>query len=137
MAQKEEDQSIQINALLSDFNTRLRDIEEKSRIVKERTMLLSQNLISLKEDIDSEMSTIKKDQFAIKKDQEKIKNMMENLLSETDKFARKDEMIIIERMLKTFQPLEFARIKDVEEMIRGKNAQKEEKQNIKTPKTTQ
>ena len=38
-------------------------------------------------------------------------------------------MLVIERMLKDFQPLEFARIKDVEEML-NKNPAKQ----IKTEK---
>ena len=39
---------------------------------------------------------------------------MQSLFAETEKFARKDEMVLIERMLKDFQPLEFVRVKDVE-----------------------
>jgi uncharacterized protein YoxC len=113
----EEQSTDQISFLLSDFNARLRDTEEKNRVLKERTVILGNNLISLKDQSDITLSSIKKDVSQIKKDVENIKNVLENLIGETNKLVRKEEVILIERMLKDFQPLEFARIKDIEDII--------------------
>lgn len=155
MAQQEAQPDPQINLLLSDFNTRLRDIEERNRVVKERVLLLGQNLISSREDVDKEIEFLKKETTIAKKEISKIKSLVENILAETDKFVRRDEIALIERMLKDFQPLEFARIKDVEEMIGKKethsymsvgsaqtgvslDSQNEQKnKSIKTKKTTE
>lgn len=130
----------QINLLLSDFNTRLREIEERNRVVKERVLLLGQNLITSRDEADKEVEQLKKDTTQIKRDLDRIKSVVENLLTETDKFARKDEMILVERMLKDFQPLEFARLKDVEDMINQKLGirpqTKPQTENIKTQKTS-
>jgi hypothetical protein len=125
----------QINLLLSDFNTRLREMEERNRVVKERVLLLGQNLITSRDESDKDIEQLKADTAQIKRDLEKIKSLIQNILSETDKFARKDEMILIERMLKDFQPIEFVRTKDVEEMI-NKFKFPEAKENIKTQKAS-
>jgi len=107
----------QIQFLLSDFNTRLRDLDERNRLIRERVLLLGKNLLASREEIDEEMRELKKDNFETKKELEKIKIISKNILSETEKFVKRDEIRIIERMLKDFQPLEFARKKDIQEIV--------------------
>ena len=108
----------QIQFLLSDFNTRLRDIEERNRLVKERVLLLGQNLISIKTSADDEISNLKKQTNQMKRELTKLKSLVNSVVTETNKFVKKDEMIVIERMLKDFQPLDFARMKDVEAIVK-------------------
>jgi len=115
-----EQQQDQISFLLSDFNARLRDTEEKNRILKERIILLGSNILTLKDQLDSSLDLIKKDLNQTKKDIGNIKTFIESIISETSRFVRKDEIIPVERMLKDFQPLEFARTKDIEQIIDNK-----------------
>jgi len=115
----------QIQFLLSDFNTRLRDLDERNKLIRERVLLLGKNFISSRQELENELIEIKKENQEIKKDLDKIKKISNHLLSEFDKFVKKDEMILIERMLKDFQPLEFMRKKDIEELIEDKLSKKE------------
>ena len=144
MAEKIQQQA-PVNFLLSDFNTRLLDLEERNRLIRERIILLGQNLISSRDELDKEFDKMRKDNLEIKKDLEKLKNLSENIVSEIESFVKKDQILLVERMLKDFKPLEFARIKDVEDMIEQKlgkaNAQKSQpnsdfiqEKNIKTNK---
>ena len=110
-------QDNQIKFLLSDFNTRLRDLDERNKLIRERVLLLGKNLISSRQDIDEELKKIKQDNQEIKQDLEKIKKTTNSLLTEFNKFVKREEIVIIERMLRDFQPLEFMRKKDVEELI--------------------
>ena len=119
MAEQQET-SNQSQFLLADFNTKLKDIDERNRLIRERVLLLGKNLISSRQDIEEELKEIKKDNQEIKKDIEKIKKVSNSLLTEFNKFVKREEIIIIERMLKDFQPLEFMRKKDVEELIESK-----------------
>jgi hypothetical protein len=77
---------------------------------------------------EDELSEIKRGNREIKKDIEKIKKITDILLVEFNKFVKRDEMILVERMLKDFQPLEFMRKKDVKELIK----ENENKKQIKT-----
>jgi len=120
----------QIQFLLSDFNTRLRDIDERNRLIRERVLLLGKNLISSRQELEEGLREIKKENQEIKKDLEKLKKVSNSLLSEFNKFVKRDEIVIVERMLKDFQPLEFMRKKDVEELIDNKLSQ-----DIKTNKS--
>ena len=126
-------QGDQTQFLLSDFNTRLRDIDERNRLIRERVLLLGKNLISSRKELEDELKEIKKENAIIKKDVEKLKEVSEDLLTEFGKFVKRNELMIIERMLKDFQPLEFMRKKDVEELIEEKIGEKQ----IKTSKSNE
>jgi len=128
-----EEQAQQVSYLLSSFNTRLRELEERNKMIRERVMLLSQNFIFLKEESSGKLEEMKKQLNKLQTDMDKIKSTVQSLISETDKYTRKSEVLVIERMLKDFQPLEFMRRKDVEELIEKKlaklkNQDKEEKE---------
>ena len=131
---EEKPQADQTQILLADINTRLRDTDERSRLIRERVLLLGKNLISSRQDLEDELKEIKKENQEIKKDLDKVKKVSNALLSEFNKFVKRDEILLVERMLKDFQPLEFMRKKDVEELIK-KGLEKPKKQ-IKTTKTT-
>lgn len=107
----------QIKFLLSDFNTRLKDIDERNKLIRERVLLLGKNLIASRQESDNEIKTLKQENEIIKQDLEKLNRISRSLLSEFNRFVKREELSLIERMLKDFQPLEFVRRKDVEEMI--------------------
>ena len=117
MAPPQQPQDNQTEFLISDFNTRLKDTEERNKLIRERVLLLGKNLISSRQDIEGDLKNIKQENIQIKEDLEKLKKTSRALLSEFNKFVKRDELAAVERMLKDFQPLEFMRKKDVEELI--------------------
>tara|TARA_Y100000310_G_scaffold254638_1_gene261771 strand:+ start:5791 stop:6183 length:393 start_codon:yes stop_codon:yes gene_type:complete len=129
MAEQEVNEQQQIQFLLSDFNTRLRDVEERNQLVRERILLLGKNLITSKQENETDIKELKKQTSEIKTELEKLQTLSQNIIQETSKFVKKNEILVIERMLKDFQPLEFMRKKDVEELIDEKLSEK----NKKTP----
>jgi hypothetical protein len=132
MAEQQNPQD-QVQFLLSDFNTRLRDSDERSRLIRERVLLLGKNLIDARQDLEEELKEIKRENREIKEELEKMRRVLNNVTTEVSKFIKRDEMVLIERMLKDFQPLEFMRKKDVEKLIEEK-LEKSKKQ-IKTTKS--
>ena len=105
-------------ALLSEFGTRLTEIEEKQRLIKDRLLLIGENLISTKEGIEEQnlefKNQLKQTTFEIKS----LKQITKRIVNELENFARKPELETLQRQMKMFQPLEFARIQDVEEIIK-------------------
>jgi hypothetical protein len=124
-----EQQDNQSGYFLADFNTRLQDLEGKTSTIKDRAIMLGENLITLKEKIDEEISEVKKTLKALEKKVEKIESISKTIASESNTLVRRDEMVLIERMLRDFQPIEFVRRKDVEEMIEQKINKGEKTQN--------
>jgi len=104
--------------LLSEFGTRLTEIEEKQRLIKDRVLLIGENLISTKEDIEKQnlefKKQLKQNEFEIKS----LKQLTTRIINELENFARKPELEILTRQAKMFQPLEFAKIKDIKTIVK-------------------
>ncbi len=107
----------QLQFLLSDLSTRIREIEERNSSIKEKMNVVSQNMIDSRQELQERLSQVEKQNFKIVADIKKMNSILADISSEMANFVRKDEIILVERMLKDFQPLEFMRKKDVEEMI--------------------
>ena len=92
-----------------DGNFRLKDLEEKQNILRDRLLLIGQNLIETKDEHSDKILEMKKDLEFLKQDVEKIKSFLEVISSELSKCARKDDLEILKKQAKMFQPLEFVR----------------------------
>ena len=102
---KEEDYS---NISANETGYQIKDIEEKQKILKDRMLLIGQNLIELKEITSEKILELKKEIEELKRTNEKTKAFIENISREFSRLARKDELEIIAKQLKMFQPLQFS-----------------------------
>lgn len=94
----------------------IRDLEEKQRLLKDRMLLIGQNLIEIKERIENELTEIKKGIEELRHTTERMKSFLETASNEFSKFARKEELEILKKQAKMFQPLEFVRKSDLEKL---------------------
>ena len=98
---------------LGEVNTKIRDLEEKQRILKDRLVLIGQNFIETREKNNQNILEIKKEIEIIKQNMERMVSFLETASSEFSKFARKEDLEILSKQAKMFQPLEFIRKKDL------------------------
>lgn len=94
----------------------VRDLEEKQRTLKDRLILIGQNLIDFKEETEEEILKIKKDIEILKSGMNKIKDFIETLSGEMNKFAKKEDLEILSKQAKIFQPMEFVKKEDLEKL---------------------
>jgi hypothetical protein len=106
------EQTDYIGQALTEVNIRIRDLEERQRILKDRLLLIGQNLIETKEKTSQSILEIKKDLEIIKQSMERMTSFLETASSEFSKFARKEDLEILSKQAKMFQPLEFIREKE-------------------------
>lgn len=103
-----------------EIGLKIRDLEENQKIIKERILLIGQNLISLQEKNISEITELKKSVNELLTDVKRIKDSIQVLSEETGKSARREELAILSRQFKMFEPLKYARIEDVEKIVNEK-----------------
>jgi hypothetical protein len=91
----------------NDSGLRIRSVEEKQRILKDRLILIGQNLIDTKEKISQDILGIKKEIEILKQHMERTKIFLETASKEFSKFAKKEDLEILSKQAKMFQPLDF------------------------------
>ncbi len=114
----EQTQQDPISALLTEFGTRLNEVEEKQRLVRDRALLIGENLISTKENFEKQNFEVKKQINIINSDIKILKQLTQRIINEIPNLARRSELEILEHQSQIFQPLEFARIKDIQEIVK-------------------
>lgn len=102
----EGDQTNYSNMDFNDSNLQIRDLEDKQKLIKDRVLLIGQNLIDTKEKTNKEIINMKKDIELLKQNIERIRTFLETLSGELSKFARKEEVEILSKQARMFQPLE-------------------------------
>jgi len=87
-----------------DSNIKIRGLEEKQRMIKDRLMLVGQNLIDTKEKNRESIIEIKKELEIIKQNMQRLISFLETASSEFQNFARKEDLDILVKQAKMFQP---------------------------------
>ncbi|MBU2615490.1 MAG: hypothetical protein KKC19_00100 [Nanoarchaeota archaeon] len=100
---------------LWDTNTKIRDLEERNRMLKDRLLLIGQNLIETKEKTNLNITEMKKDIEIIKRNVERLTSFIETISTEFPNFARREDLEILSKQAKMFQPLEFVRKKNLKQ----------------------
>lgn len=131
MAQQQPNEDISYELAL-----KLRDLEESNRLMKERILLIGQNLIESQEHNKKEILDIKKTLYILESDAKRIKSVIESLSEEISKSARKEELAILNRQYKMFEPLEYVRIQDLDKLLdeKIKNHHHKESEEVKNEK---
>ena len=99
-----------------DSQIKIRDIEEKNRILKDRLLLIGQNLIEVKEKSNQEILELKKEIQIIKQNVDRLTSFLETASGEFSKFARKEDLDILIKQAKMFQPLNLVTKQDLEKL---------------------
>jgi chromosome segregation ATPase len=106
-----------VSALLSDFSTRMNDLEEQNRTIKERLVVISQTLLKQNDKLNKEISALKEGMRELRDEIDRLKEAMEHIVSESSEFARREEIKVLERYMKMFEPLKFATEDDVKRIV--------------------
>ena len=107
-------------AISYELALKLRDLEEGQKLMKDRLLLIGQNLIDSQEKNSSEITEIKRDIQELKIDVKRMKSVIETISDEVSKSARKEELAILSRQYKMFEPLKYTRVEDVEKIVEEK-----------------
>ena len=90
-----------------DSGSKIRSLEERQRILKDRLLLVGRNLIEMREKSKKDILEIKKEIELIKRNMERMISFLETASAEFSNFARKEDLEILTKQAKMFQPLEF------------------------------
>ena len=91
---------------MQGINSALTDLDDKQRALKNQMILIGKNLIETREKTKQEVLILKKDVELLKQEVSRIVSFLETLSGELSKFARKEDLEILTKQARMFQPLE-------------------------------
>ena len=96
--------------------SKVKDLEEKQRMLKDRTLMIGESLVEIKEGTEQKILEIKRELEMLKQSVERMSSFIETFSAEFSRFAKKEDLDILSKQAKMFQPLDFATKKDLEKL---------------------
>ncbi len=110
--------------VISDINSKLRSMESKNNLLAEHLLTVNQNSIEEYKRLGREISLLNSEIKKLKEDLYVLKQALNGFLRETDFFAKKNDIKVLEKYINLWNPLEFVTEEDVEKIIERKLLEK-------------
>ena len=117
-----------VAALLSDFATRVKALEEKFNLLRERVLGLTQNFVKREREMQKEMSLIQEENKDLRMELKEIQEKIDSVISHQEDFARKEELTVVEKYFKLFEPIKFVTSDELEESVERVLREKKKKE---------
>lgn len=112
----------------TEITNRMRVLESKQSQFNERLLLVNQNMIDSHKDSQANIKNLRSDIDELKKDLQNVKRVMKHLSEEAANFARKDNLLVLEKYINLWNPLNFVTKKELEETTRKKEPEPMQKE---------
>ncbi len=104
-------------SIISDINARIKDLDEKNNFLKEKMILLSQSFLKQENELTKELAILKDEIQNLRDEIDRIKEGVNHIIHESAAFARKEELKVLERYIKLWEPLKCVKEDEVKKMI--------------------
>lgn len=108
----------EISSIFADFNRRMTDLEENINLLRDKTATISRTLLMQNDRVGKEIAEMKEEIVEIKDNLARQSDRFEHILQESAEFVRREELKSMERLLKTFEPLQYATEDDVRRIVK-------------------
>ena len=106
-----------VAGFLTDFSSRIKNLEERYTLLRERLLVLTQTVIKRERELKKEIQIIEDELKEMKRELKESSSKIDHLIKEMPNFARSDELRVLEKYFKMWEPVKFARIEDVERVV--------------------
>ena len=105
---------------INDISRRLRVAEENYSGLRRKTQLSDQNILKTNKNTNTEIKAINSDIREMRRDIKDINDKISQIAKEMKLFAKKSDVLVIQRYVKLFDPMRFVTPNQVEQIIKEK-----------------
>ena len=98
---------------LNELANRLRVLEGKHGNYAEKMLIMNQNMIEEHQKVMSEIKKVRQEMVGVNKDIGTVKNVIKHLSEEASKFAKSQDVKMLQKYVNHWNPLNFTTEKDV------------------------
>lgn len=100
-----------------DLINRVRDLEGRYNLLRDRVLIINNNMIEEYKRLMSELKLINNEVREAKNEIQKLKESMKHVIKEFELFARKEDILFVEKYINLWNPLKFVTEEDVLRII--------------------
>src|SRR3989344_7334009 len=108
------------NSVILDIFSKLRVLESKNYTLGENLLAVNQNTIEEYKRLNKEISIVNDDIKELKEEIFKLRETIKNFLGEIDYFAKKSDLMVLEKYINLWNPLKFVTEDELENFISEK-----------------
>ena len=101
----------------NEIANRIRVLESRGNLYSEKLLVMNQNMISEYEKTILELKKVRADVSDLREDLMKVKNVVKHFSEEASKFARQDDVKVLQKYVNYWNPLNFVTEKEVESIV--------------------
>ncbi len=107
-----------LSSIISDIMARIRVLESKYSLFGERVLIINKNMINQYQKLTQEVKVVNQDIQTIKGDIENIKEILKKTVSEMENFARKENLMVLEKYINFWNPLNFVTQEELKKILK-------------------
>lgn len=107
--------------LMDEMNSsmrRLRVIEERYSNIQRKNQLTDQNMLANQKKVATELKSLNQELGELKEEIAKLKDTLSLVIQELKECAKKDELAVLDKYLKLWEPVRFVTQNQVERIVR-------------------
>lgn len=113
----QEQGQVDFTQAMNELANRLRVLESKHGTYAEKLLVMNQNMIEEHKKTISEIKSVRQDLVNINKDIETVKNVVKHLSDEAGKFAKNQDVKVLQKYIDYWNPMNFMTEKDVLKLV--------------------
>jgi len=101
-----------------DINSKLKTLESKYNLSRDRLLVINQNMMDQFKLTSADLKALRDEIKEVKTDINSIKEIISSITKELNRFAKKEDIKIIEKYVNLWDPLKFVTEDQLKEMIK-------------------
>jgi hypothetical protein len=113
-----------LNTKINDIATRLKILEERYMTLRKKAELGEQNVVESQKEHFEELHTLKESVMDIKHTLRDVTEKVSLLSEEISHFATKNDLVVLQRYVEFWEPMDFVTRKEINDFLRKKFGKK-------------
>ncbi len=121
-----------INTKVNDIATRLKILEERYMMIRRKSQLGEQNIVEAQKEHFEELQLLNESLLDVKHTIRDVVEKVSLLSDEVNHFATKNDLVVLQRYVEFWEPMDFVTRKEVNDFLRRKLGKKKTTANAPT-----
>lgn len=107
----------EISALIGEFNTKVKDIEERHDLLTEKVNLMVQSFLKQQEREGRDQAMMRDEIKELRFEVDRLNENIRHIIQDSAEFARRNELKVLEKYIKLWEPLKFLKEEEVKSIV--------------------